>query len=327
LKFGIVGCGLIGRKRAESIRRLGIDCAGFADISTHQADLLASEFGGVAVSSAEELMAHGCDGIVVATDHGSLAPIAISALERGIPVLAEKPGGKCLQDVKSIKSANGKNVPISIGFNHRFHPSFLKIRELISRGDLGELMYVRARYGHGGRIGYEKEWRCQKVVSGGGELIDQGAHLVDLSMWFLGEMQLDYAHLPTLYWNADVEDNCFLALKGAGKRFAWLHATWTEWKNIFSFEITGRSMKAVVSGLGGSYGVERLAMYRLLPGLGPPETMIEEFPFADTSWDLEVENFSLAIRDRVPLIGDIDDAIRMHTIIENAYTNTGLLAR
>ena len=77
-------------------------------------------------------------------------------------------------------------------------------------------MFIRARYGHGGRVGYEKEWRAQPAISGGGELIDQGAHLIDLSRWFLGDLTVDYAAVPTLFWDMPVDDNCFLALRSGG---------------------------------------------------------------------------------------------------------------
>ena len=122
------------------------------------------------------------------------------------------------------------------------------------------------------------------AISGGGELIDQGAHLIDLSRWFLGELTLDYAAMPTYFWPIEVEDNCFLALRGQPGEMAWLHASWTEWKNTFSFEITGRDGKLTIDGLGGSYGNERLTFHKMLPQMGPPETTIWEYPSSDSSW-------------------------------------------
>jgi predicted dehydrogenase len=144
-------------------------------------------------------------------------------------------------------------------------------------------MFIRARYGHGGRVGYENEWRAQPAISGGGELIDQGSHLIDLSRWFLGDLTVDYAAVPTLFWRMQADDNCFLALRSGSGQIAWLHASWTEWKNTFSFEIFGRDGKLVVDGLGGSYGQERLTYYRMLPQMGPPETTTFDFPEQDQS--------------------------------------------
>ena len=180
-------------------------------------------------------------------------------------------------------------------------------------------MYVRGRYGHGGRPGMEKEWRCQIGVSGGGELIDQGSHLIDLSRWFLGDLTLEYGAVPTLYWDTQADDNCFLALKSATGAFAWLHATWTEWKNMFSFEIVGRDAKLAIDGLGGSYGVERLSFYKMLPEMGPPETTIWEYPFSDTSWDREFREFEAALTEGRRPLGDIEDAFANLEIVDQVY--------
>ena len=146
-----------------------------------------------------------------------------------------------------------------VGYNHRFHPAMRKARAIVEAGDLGPLMFIRGRYGHGGRLGYEQEWRLHPEISGGGELIDQGSHLIDLAHWFLGDFTELKSMLRNYYWKASVEDNCFLALLSSAKgQVAWLHATWTEWKNTFSFEISGRDGNLEIAGLGGSYGVETL---------------------------------------------------------------------
>jgi predicted dehydrogenase len=173
--------------------------------------------------------------------------------------LIEKRAGRCAAELLPIKEASERRRnKVKIGYNHRFHPALLHARALVDEAALGPLMCVRGRYGHGGRIGMEKEWRCQKSLSGGGELIDQGVHLIDLARWFLGKLRLDYGAALTSYWPIAIEDNCFLALRGAGGEMARLHASWSEWKNMFSFEIYARDGKLTIEGLGGSYGLERL---------------------------------------------------------------------
>ena len=155
--------------------------------------------------------------MIVATTHDQLAGIALGAVEAGRHVLVEKPAGRTLAEVQAIAAAAAKHKRIvKAGFNHRFHPAFLKAREIVDSGALGPLMFIRARYGHGGRVGYEKEWRAQPAISGGGELIDQGSHLIDLSRWFLGDLTVDYAAVPTLFWNMPADDNCFMALRSGG---------------------------------------------------------------------------------------------------------------
>ena len=129
--------------------------------------------------------------------------------------------------------------------------------------------------------------------SGGGELIDQGVHLIDLARWFLGEFaEVARLRAMTYFWNMPVDDNAFLLLQdGRRQRCAFLHASCTEWKNTFSFEIYGRDGKLQIDGLGGSYGVERLTWYKMLPEMGPPETTIWEYPMADNSWEVELAEF------------------------------------
>ena len=182
---------------------------------------------------------------------------------------------------------------------------------------MGELLYVRGRYGHGGRLGYEKEWRANPALSGGGELIDQGVHLIDLARWFLGDFTEVHGFAHTYYWDMPVEDNGFMLL-------AFLHASCTEWKNLFSFEIFGRQGKLEVAGLGGSYGTERLAYYRLLPQLGPPETTIWEYPLADTSWEVEFAEFVEDIRLGRQPAASLSDAQAALQVIERIYEVSGL---
>jgi predicted dehydrogenase len=226
-----------------------------------------------------------------------LAPLAARAARAGKHVLVEKPGARCAAELEPVAdAAQSTGVLVRVGFNHRYHRGFRKAREILNTGALGEPMFVRARYGHGGRPGYEKEWRAVPEVSGGGEAIDQGVHLIDLARWFLGEFVDVQGVAPTFYWNVPVEDNAFFLLQTASGRVAFLHASWTEWKNLFSFEYSGRRGKLEISGLGGSYGTERLAHYQMLPTMGPPETTIYEYPATDDSWEVEMADFAEDLR-------------------------------
>jgi predicted dehydrogenase len=152
-------------------------------------------------------------------------------------------------------------------------------------------MVLRGRYGHGGRVGYEQEWRADPKRSGGGELIDQGVHLIDLARWFLGEITTVDGFACTYFWPMPVDDNAFMTLRSSGGQTAFLHVSCTEWKNMFSLEIYGKEGKLQIDGLGGSYGVEKLTWYRMLPEMGPPETTVWEFPEPDRSWTIEFAEF------------------------------------
>jgi predicted dehydrogenase len=120
-----------------------------------------------------------------------------------------------------------------------------------------------------------------------------------------------------------VDDNAFLLLRTADSKTAFLHVSCTEWKNMFSFEIYGRTGKIHISGLGGSYGIERLALYRMLPEMGPPETTVWEYPMADDSWAVEFAEFVADIRNnRVPAAG-LKDAHAVLSIVEQIYEASG----
>ena len=322
--IAIVGCGLIGEKRAKSLREARVvtcvdrDMARARRLADFWQDCNATD-GWIAAIDNPNVSA-----VIVATPHDSLAAITRRAIEAGKHVLVEKPGGRHLDELRPlVELAARSGSKVRLGFNHRYHRAFRKSRELVDSGALGPLMFLRARYGHGGRLGYETEWRANPAVSGGGELIDQGVHVIDLARWFLGEFTNIEGFAHTYYWNMPVDDNAFLLLRTSDDRTAFLHASSSEWKNTFSFELYGRTGKLQVDGLGGSYGTERLAWYRMLPQMGPPETTIWEYPMADDSWEYEVGQFLDDIRlDRQPDVG-LTDAIAALEIVDTIYRKSG----
>jgi predicted dehydrogenase len=257
---------------------------------------------------------------MIATVNAALAPISIQALRAGKHVLAEKPGALHRREFEAVEAAAKQSGALyRIGYNHRYHPAFLKAREIFASGALGPMMFLRARYGQGGRIGYDQEWRADPKLSGGGELIDQGVHLIDLAGIFLGEFTQVDGHVATYFWNMPVDDNAFLSLRNAEGKTAWLHASCSEWKNLFSLEIYGRDGKLHMEGLGGSYGLEKLTYYRMLPQMGPPETTVWEFPRGDESWKIEMQEFFEDIRlKRAPTPG-LKEAKAVLQTVERIY--------
>lgn len=324
MNISIIGCGLIGHKRARTLgnNRLLV-CA---DTVRDKAIALARDHGGSEVAQTwQEAVWHpAVDIVIIATTHDNLAPIAIEAIKAGKHVLLEKPAGRNTAELDQIIEASRTSTSlVRVGFNHRYHPAFRQALKIFAGGELGEMMFIRGRYGHGGRLGYDKEWRASKKIAGGGELIDQGLHLIDLARLFLGDFTSSSGFAPTCFWDMEVEDNGFMLLKTDKNQTAFLHASWTEWKNTFSFEIYGRNGKLEICGLGGSYGLERLAYYKMLPAMGPPETVIWEYPGADTSWDLEFAEFTEDIRlNRQPAAG-LADARAALTIVEKIYQDSG----
>jgi predicted dehydrogenase len=172
-------------------------------------------------------------------------------------------------------------------------------------------------------LGYEREWRANPEISGGGELIDQGVHLIDLARWFLGEFSTVQGIATNYFWQMPVDDNAFMTLKGPTGQVAFLHVSCTEWKNMFSMELYGRDGKLAIDGLGGSYGVERLIWYRMLPQMGPPEMTSWEFPGPDDSWQVEFNEFvEDIVRDREPAAG-LADAEAALQVVEAIYERSG----
>ena len=321
---GIIGCGLIGQKRAKALGRDGrlIACA---DIDVSRAESLAKGTNAKVFCDWRDLVCQlDVDVVIVATLHDSLAEITRTAIEAGKHVLVEKPAAKTAAELGPVMAAAEKHgVKVHVGFNHRYHRSLRKAKDIVDSGVLGELMFIRARYGHGGRIGYDKEWRSKPKLSGGGELIDQGPHLIDLSRWFLGDFSEVQGFAHTYFWDMPVDDNGFMLLKTAKKQVAFLHVSCTEWKNLFSMEIYGKDGKLDLSGLGGSYGVEKLTWFKMLPEMGPPETTSWEYPMADDSWAVEVADFFEDIRlDRMST-ASLSDAHEALLIIENIYKESG----
>lgn len=319
----IVGCGLIGRKRAAALS--GARLVACADIAIDRARALAAPAGAAATANWREAVDRDDVGIViVATTNDRLAEIAAAAAAAGKHVLLEKPGARSVGELDTVIAASRQGrARVRVGFNHRYHPALQKARSIVDEGGVGELMFVRGRYGHGGRVGYEREWRADVVMSGGGELIDQGVHLIDLSRWFLGDFTSVNGSAHTYFWNMRADDNAFLQLGTASGRTAFLHVSCTEWKNLFSLEIYGREGKLHIDGLGGSYGVERLAFYRMLPAMGPPETTIWEYPGADRSWPLEFAEFLEDIRLGREPEADLAAARASLSIVEEIYRRSG----
>jgi predicted dehydrogenase len=328
LRVGIVGCGLIGNKRADAMSpppSVGATKAqdrvvAVCDPNAKAAQKLADKTGAKVCASVAELLPL-VDAVVVATTNDVLAPITEQAILAKKHVVVEKPAARSAKELEPLLAkAEAARVTVKVGFNHRFHPALLKAKAILDEGSCGPLMFVRGRYGHGGRVGYDKEWRAKPEMSGGGELIDQGVHLIDLARWYLGaELTRVEGHAATFFWDMPVDDNAFMTLRTASGQVAHLHVSCSEWKNLFSLEIYARDAKLHIDGLGGSYGVERLAHYKMKPEMGPPETTIYEYPGADTSWAAEWADFARAIEEKRRPLGDLHDALAALKVVQAIY--------
>jgi predicted dehydrogenase len=324
LGFAIVGCGVIGNRRAATVPAgtLRQSC----DLDLGKAATLADKHPGCRASDNPEQVFRDpeINVVLISAANAALAPLTLGAIRQGKHVLVEKPGAISSAQIREVISAAADTgAKVRLGYNHRFHPAFLKLHELQANEDVGDLMFLRGRYGHGGRAGYDREWRADPKLSGGGELIDQGVHLIDLSSVFLGDFACVEGHVARYFWDMPVDDNAFVSLRNAQGCTAWLQVSCTEWKNLFSFELYFKRAKFHVEGLGGSYGVERLFHYRMLPEMGPPETVVYEFPRGDHSWQVELDEFIQDIQQDRPPNPGLTEGLRTLQVVEEIYRRSG----
>ena len=350
MRVALVGCGRIGTRRAETLLACADTLVAVADVDERRAAALARAADCPAFTRWDEVVRRDdVDAVVVSTTHNWLAPVTIAAIQYGKHVLVEKPMGRDLADAAAVVAAatDHPGVVVQVGFNHRHHTAVRRAYEMCAGGGLGDVLWLRCRYGHGGRPGYGSEWRARRALAGGGELLDQGIHAIDLFRWFAGEFSEAIGFTAAYVWTGngarpaeghtqrsgdaeDVEDNGFAMFRTAAGQVAQLHASWTQWKNLFSFEVCGREGYLVVDGLGGSYGLERLTVAGRRHDGGVPEPDIIEFPgAADGSWKAEWEEFMSAIREQRQPLTSHQDGLRAMTMVTGVYESarTGRLVR
>jgi predicted dehydrogenase len=268
----VVGAGAVGSRRAAiAACHPRSELVGVCDLDRARAAAAAAGTGAVAHGDwLSALQHHRPELVVVCTPVREQMPIGQAALQAGADVLLEKPFGRSLAEARALHAAAARaGRRVAVGFNHRCHEALARAVELAHQGAVGALHFVRCIYGHGGRPGYEREWRADQELAGGGELLDQGSHVLDLLHWLLGPPCSAYAELPTLAWPMAVEDNAFALLRYAGGQVASFHASWSQWQNRFRLEIYGASGAVEVDGLGGSYGRSEVALLERRPGAPP----------------------------------------------------------
>lgn len=322
LGVAVVGCGLVGTRRARLAAAHGSSALNLVvDTGDGVASRLGSELGaGAALDWREAIGRPDVDVLVVATPNAFLSEIGTRALEAGHHVLIEKPAGRTLEEVERLAAAARATGRLcKIGLNHRHHPAIRRAHELYRAGAIGRLVNLRARYGHGARPGCEREWRGDPELAGGGELLDQGVHVADLFRWFAGEPKSVVAMTQAAVWPiAPLEDNAFALLRFDGGVIGQLHVSMTQWRNLFSLEVTGERGTLVAEGLGGSYGGERLLRVRRRMEGGAPDVEEEHFE-DDRSWALEWDDFVDAVLRERAVEGDVEDGVAAMRMVDALY--------
>lgn len=322
MSVSLVGAGLQGWRRARALSHADGDwLVGVADVDLPAAQRLAGQFDCKATERWQEVVEDpDVEAVLVCTPPHLHAEISTAALKLGKHVLCEKPLAHSQEAAKEMLSvAHRRGVTVKCGFNYRHHPGLRQTHLWVKEALIGDLMYIRCRHGIGGRPGYETEWRSKAEISGGGQLMDQGLHILDLSRWFLGDFATVFGLVSTSFWPiAPLEDNVFALLSTERGQVASLHASWTQWRNLFSFEVFGRDGYVVVEGLGGSYGTERVTLGKRAFN-EPFREEIVEFRGEDESWLKEWQEFVAAIRDGREPLGSGRDGLEAQNLADAIY--------
>ena len=304
VRIGIVGLGRMGGIRARTVREnddtvlvCGTDpdppAKGFADMR-----ILADYR---AVIDAD------VDAVFVCTPNRFIPEVVTAALDAGKHVFCEKPPGRDLADVARIVAAERRNPGrvLKVGFNHRYHFGIMEAKKIVESGKYGRILWVRGVYGKAENVDYPNDWRRDPALAGGGILLDQGIHMLDLFRYFCGEFSEIKSMCTTAAWDVPMEDNAFALLRTDAGCIAMLHSSSTQWKHRFTLEIFMEDGYVIVDGMPStsrSYRDEWIIEGR--KGLGyaignPPEQAT--FCNTDPSWDLELAEFVDCIRSGRPV--------------------------
>jgi predicted dehydrogenase len=328
IKVGIAGFGKIGQLRAEILSsRDDVSIVGVYDVK--KPEKLDSV---VFYDSYEELLDAGLDAIFICAYNTVLADYTATALNKGIHVFCEKPPAMKVADLDVVfKALESSGKKLKYGFNHRYHYSVMEAKKIVDSGKMGKLLWMRGVYGKAGSIDYNKNWRNYKKHSGGGILIDQGIHMLDLMRYFSREtFNKISSHITTAYWDIKVEDNAFIIMESENKVIASMHSSATQWKHKFLLEMCFEegylNLDGILSGTR-SYAPEKLVLGRrefedITFAMGKPKENITWFE-NDNSWVLEVDEFINAVKGNGEILhGTLNDAFQTLSLVEEIYNSS-----
>jgi predicted dehydrogenase len=268
------------------------------------------------------------DIIFISLPNQFAAEASILSLQKGLHVFCEKPPAKTLAELEEVflVSQQYPNLKLMYGFNHRFHHSVEQAKLIIQDNSLGRLINMRGVYGKSQMISFnQSDWRTKREESGGGILLDQGIHMLDLMRYLSGEDFSEiFSFIDNAFWNFDVEDNAYVLMKSQTGVVAQLHSSATQWRHLFNLEITMEKGSLVLGGLltgSKSYGEETLTIVTADPDndRGAPRESISKYN-EDVSWDNEIKYFAKSLAEKSPITrGSIDDAVETMKLIEKIY--------
>ena len=270
------------------------------------------------------------DAVFICTPNCLNKQLTIDALKAGKHVFCEKPPAFSAAEVREIIATEGScsGLKLMYGLNHRHHDSIKKAKELIESGLYGKILWMRGRYGKSVDPGFYDDWRSNRELAGGGIMMDQGIHMLDLLLMMAGDFDEVHAFVSNLYWKLDAEDNVFAIFRNRDGIVASLHSTMTQWRHLFSFEIFLERGYIVVNGLltsSGTYGDEVMTVAKNRSSAPAASWSDEEhFQFTvNNSWRYEAEHFLNAIDSNVAVeVGTSGDALKLMTLLDRIYEDS-----
>ena len=312
MKVTQIGCGGIGRHRAEAVASIpGLELALCVDTVAEAAQGVAEQWGCEASTEWQEAVARSdIEVVIVSTPNVFHAPISIAALEAGKHVLCEKPLARNPQEAKRmVDAAQTSGRELRTGFNHRFHAQVVQAKALFDAGAIGEPLFLRGHTGHGGGEGMVQSWFCDEEMAGGGTFLDNGVHALDLARYFLGEVIEAVGFRATNLWDiAPLEDNGFGLFRTADGQVASLHSSWTQWKGYLYLELFGTDGFLTIN-----YDPPETTLVRRG---APRDVKRYEFPVQPNTWARELEELVKAIEGKPALSATGYDGLRA---VEMAY--------
>ena len=285
------------------------------------------------VRNCEKIFESDVDAVFICTPNYLIPELTVRCLENKKHVFCEKPPGRNLADILLMQETekNNPGTKLMFGFNHRYHPGILKAKSIVDSGRMGKILTLRGLYGKSGGNNFANSWRNNLNVSGGGILLDQGIHMLDLFNYFIGGFIHTKAFLSNSHWRFDVEDNVMAIFKNKHEQIAMLHSSATFWKHMFQFNIILEKGYLKLEGLlskTNSYGREKLTIGNRqfedeTEALGNPSEETIYFD-KDLSWELEINRFTdFVIRNKPVSECGSNDAFAAMEMVHNCYQDSG----
>ncbi|HQT58851.1 MAG TPA: Gfo/Idh/MocA family oxidoreductase [Daejeonella sp.] len=328
MKVGIAGYGIVGKRRHHFIdQHPNLEVVAVCD-QIFDGD----SFEGLQYfNTYEDLIKLELDILFVCLPNNVAAQATIAGLKRGMHVFCEKPPGMDVSDIEAVIETELKSPSLKLkyGFNHRYHDSVTETLRLIQSGELGEVINLRGVYGKSRIIPFSGGWRSKRELAGGGILLDQGIHMVDLMRLFCGEFVEVKSFISNSYWKHDVEDNAYAIMKDQKGRIAMLNSSATQWQHKFNLEISLTQgyieLHGILSG-SKSYGEEKIVIGKRNEESdnGQMESKTIKF-LQDNSWRDEIFEFADAVVNNKPIVsGTSKDALETMKLVFNIYADDNL---